>query len=742
MEIRYYRNYERHGQLAPEKVLENEVWIDVGNDLREGVYDCHQTGGEASALAAVVGHGEYLSTVKDYVAACEARNQIPEILFHIHVRPDLDCFAGMYAVIKMFERGAAGPAEAFRAETLGMMLDYVNQIDNGKKKILSEPTLYAYLIGLEAEVPEGSDKTEIICEESLRALGLVEEALNRRGQEIDLFRMPLENYIDVSGLGYYDAVKQGIAREAAFYLEDKKNDIVTFRKVEVLNRVTGKMDMVKAALWMQPSSGVNGYVFARETDDCMLTVRPVCVRGVDGSPITRAIIALNPNLPGAEDLTLLPLAEILEQWEQLEEEEEYRKSGGYRRDHSHARENIGYFARVPFSETSDPWYISKVGDLIDAPHLGSLIAYDVILSIIRNASAMAHRVDVLRFLEEEGGKVVPVRADASEQISFGDLYEWAGKATDPPEALPNQIHLLIRVKVDQAMLRRHNRLLAACCLNMVGKSDSVMSRNSILEMDYRTCLYTDQAITILVAADTENAALEELVGADILQSRLCLDLQNLLEQRQELRDIGSGLSEKIQTIGHDTTEIDRFNARIVRLSTRIERDELITDSLELMVYSFIRNMMGIQTLKKSVIASAQLLIKNAEQESDRETKQAREALEEARKREEESAQRRDARIQAGIGWVTVLAVFSAWIDAYDFIGKLSPDMDDGWRALMNYPTLFWFEILMACAILVVGIVAMIYVAKAWQDTFDSGSSQEEADPAKGDSAQDVFGQKQ
>ena len=161
-----------------------------------------------------------------------------------------------------------------------------------------------------------------------------------------------------------------------------------------------------------------------------------------------------------------------------------------------------------------------------------------------------------------------------------------------------------------------------------------------------------------------------------------------------------------------------------------------------MVYSFIRNMMGIQTLKKSVIASAQLLIKNAEQESDRETKQAREALEEARKREEESAQRRDARIQAGIGWVTVLAVFSAWIDAYDFIGKLSPDMDDGWRALMNYPTLFWFEIFMACAILVVGIVAMIYVAKAWQDTFDSGSSQEEADPAKGDSAQDVFGQKQ
>lgn len=73
--------------------------------------------------------------------------------------------------------------------------------------------------------------------------------------------------------------------------------------------------------------------------------------------------------------------------------------------------------------------------------------------------------------------------------------------------------------------------------------------------------------------------------------------------------------------------------------------------------------------------------------------------------------------QAGIGWVTVLAVFSAWIDAYDFLGKLSPDMEDGWHSLMNYPPLFLFELLMAIAILLVGIIAVIYVYKAWQDAF-------------------------
>lgn len=125
--------------------------------------------------------------------------------------------------------------------------------------------------------------------------------------------------------------------------------------------------------------------------------------------------------------------------------------------------------------------------------------------------------------------------------------------------------------------------------------------------------------------------------------------------------------------------------------------------------------MGIDILKESVLKSAQLLISNAEQERDREMKAAREKQEEARQKEEESSQRRDARIQAGIGWVTVLAVFSAWIDAYDFLGKLSPDMEDGWHSLMKYPPLFLFELLMAAAIWFVGIIAMIYVAKAWKE---------------------------
>lgn len=148
--------------------------------------------------------------------------------------------------------------------------------------------------------------------------------------------------------------------------------------------------------------------------------------------------------------------------------------------------------------------------------------------------------------------------------------------------------------------------------------------------------------------------------------------------------------------------------------------------------SLVHLKIGVDTLKDSVITSAELLIKNAEQQRDRELKQAREQMEEIQKREEEAAQKRAARIQAGIGWVTVLAVFSAWIDAYDFFGKFSPDMDDGWRALMQYPALFTFEVLMASVILLVGVIAIVYAAKAWQDTTEGKeeSAQDSgADPA-------------
>lgn len=80
------------------------------------------------------------------------------------------------------------------------------------------------------------------------------------------------------------------------------------------------------------------------------------------------------------------------------------------------------------------------------------------------------------------------------------------------------------------------------------------------------------------------------------------------------------LSDKIQILSENLEEIDKFNKQIVLLSTRIEEDNIIMDPLEQDVYAAVKSSFKIDELRKSVIDSANLLIKNAEQEEDKKEK--------------------------------------------------------------------------------------------------------------------------
>lgn len=161
---------------------------------------------------------------------------------------------------------------------------------------------------------------------------------------------------------------------------------------------------------------------------------------------------------------MMPMAEILEQCEQIEEEEVFRQQGIYRRDHSHSRDSFSHFSKPPFDKTSDPWYVSDCGDIIDAPRIGSLLSYSEILSMLENASPMVKRIGVVRFYAREG-EVVPVQEAESAEISLGSLYSWTDQAVSELESSEDQLHLFVRVAIDRDMLRHNNRLLTACCLS-------------------------------------------------------------------------------------------------------------------------------------------------------------------------------------------------------------------------------------------------------------------------------------
>lgn len=254
---------------------------------------------------------------------------------------------------------------------------------------------------------------------------------------------------------------------------------------------------------------------------------------------------------------------------------------------------------------------------------------------------------------------------------------------------------------------------------MVGKDDLEFCKDNILQIDYRTCLYVDQSITILVTTDEYNPLSNKLFCDHQLEkTRICIDLKNILGHQLELRNIGKNLSETIQKIIQESEEIDRFNEKIVLLNTKIEEDDLIADPIEQEIYKFIKKILDIGTLQKTVITSAQLLVKNAEQLRDRK-KTAEQQAQEIRKRKEiEQEEKQNSRIQAGIGFVTIFTIFSAWTDAFDFIAKFMPGSEEGWAAVLNcYPVLI-VEIIITIFILCLGCIAGKYILQAWKQTTD------------------------
>lgn len=714
MNVNFRYIFEKKGAIAPANILENNLWVDVGNTEKDGAFDHHQDGGFASAFECVMKRTDCYEGVNAYL---KSKHENAEVVIHVHEYPDIDCLFSIFAIKRMIQGGLSNPAEAFDKKILDILLDYVNKIDSGRGKCINLPTLYSYFCKIGAGIEDLQKRSQEYIDEGLNLLGLVIVKLEDSTEVVDLFETPLERYIDISTLKYYSDLQDDIQRlNFAAYQNDKKENRVIIKFVNLWNVVNRTMEPVKAAIWVDLPSGEDEYIFARNEDECVLTVYPYKIKADNSQEgLTRAIIALNPNLSKSKEFSLLPLAEVLEQCEQIEEELLYEQTRRYRRDHSRSRED-GRFSEIPFYETDDPWYIAEKGDIIDAPRADSIIPYSRILSIIENDSSMTKRAGFLRFAGESGSINIE-KAEELGEISFGELYKKTREKISEMQGDSSLQHLFAFVKIDSSMLRYSNNWLKACCLNMVGKSDLRFSKDNILQIDYRTCLYTDQSITTLVAIDRRNQSLSSLVDEQTLEnSRICVDLKNILEHQSKLRSIGVSLSETIQKITQESKEIDRFNEDLVRLSTRIEEDDLIANSLEQEVYAFIKDTLGIESLKSSVTTSAQLLIKNAEQLRDRKATEERHAQEVRKEIEDEKEAKRDSRIQAGIGLVTVFTVFSAWTDAFDFIAKFVPGNDGGWSDVFSCLPVLIIEIIVTMFILCLGCVAGKYVWQAWKGT--------------------------
>ncbi|MDD5832118.1 MAG: hypothetical protein PUC98_01330, partial [Clostridiales bacterium] len=792
MKFKFNYIFENHGTTIDKEVDENTVWIDIGGKLKMGMFDHHQhsrtkasdpsdSGAEycSSSFSCILNNPCFLEKLFLY---CRNNRENIEINIHTHKVPDLDNTASIFLLQRMLETGnlnSDDPEETLKTAfgnigVLDRLREYIDGIDGGHKKYVSRLTLYTYFqcISEKNRIDKYNANNLKILEDGVRLIELVFSALKSdTGNRIDLFEDVISSYLPTDRLDpdYFRSAREQVQRISSAYDEDKRNGNVEIKTISVWqkrksdslrpldeeNNIFIPTKKVKAAIWKKLPAADNEYCVAREQDKCMLTVYPRSIRLTttldipvrsDGNAqgkseasadnpdqtLTQVIIALNPDLDGYRDLTLLPLAEVLEQCEQSEEERYFMRYHCYRRDHSHSRDREdGRFSKAPFSETADPWYISEKGDIIDVPGVFSLISYDQILNIIENSCAMAAEVRVFHFRNTDGymengvykentgssaaasnsvtergntfsfenagngvvscneyfslekadkadirGNEKPARETAPKKymknISFGTLYEkiqsrigtkhsgykQAVRSADDGKASPEDCHLFIAVKIDPAMIKYSNSFLSSCCLNIVGKSRSEASDDNLMYIDYRTCMYTDHSVTVL-AADTGSRAFDRLMSTacqcmassenntetDKYDNKnhvqtypiICSDIRKNLEHKLALQYIGKELPDIIHRlklyatgakgISRENAEafssdsmynmIRSLNEKLVRLNSNIQRDAIIIDPLEQEVYSFINQVHGINSLKDSVITSAQFIIKDYEQLHDR-----------------------------------------------------------------------------------------------------------------------------
>ncbi len=475
--VKFIHVFEKNNVTAPAAVLENHIWAGVGNGLREGVFDFGPRDEVTSVFASVKRHPEFFAGAAEYLIsqkeAFAAQGMVPEIMIHTGWLPNLDVVLAV-TLIKgtlegIFREAVSGQImqpgveeqeqsytvrlvtdiweKLYTAQALEKLEDYITRINAGRHKYLAVPCLYGYYCKIGEPKDSGRDENGVsagnlskeaarrevhrrsilFVEEGSALLEKVIDAL-RADPSIDLFSTPVEEYLPDGWRPEHDSeTRERLDAMLTSYAADKDSGAVKISSVDVWNREERKFEPVKAAVWVKVASSEDEYAIARELDNCVLTVYPNRIRKNDGTgaETTSVIIALNPEIGGVEKYTLRPLAEILEQCEQLGEDALFASTGSYRRDRSGPRRTSGWFTEAPFSITRDPWYMLQNEDYITVPTGGSILPYELILSAVRNRSSMTREVSFLSFSSKSGSIRINREAAQDMPMSFGELYRYS-----------------------------------------------------------------------------------------------------------------------------------------------------------------------------------------------------------------------------------------------------------------------------------------------------------------------------
>ena len=598
-EINYTLIFEKHGELKRISG-DNHVWLDVGNSLENGFFDHHQNSEYKSAYSAVINN---LVGLKDLKASVDGGE---EAIIHLHEEPDLDCIASYYVVQYYLEHDEEETRnEFFNSVAVKTLEEYINDIDAGMNKNTAIPTLYAIFSNLDLDRQKSEETDRYIVEKGLELIEYALEAL-KKDKEINLSSHDCSKELAARGFDFNTQIKY-IAEQAKIYEEEKEDGTIIFEDIPVWTKdKDGKRESivkVPGAIWKRPSKSSNGYDYARK-EGKTITVVPREIKGYENSTTTSVFTSINPDIKGYENYTLRPVAEVIEQMEQMEEQKLYEREGGYRRDHSRPRELTGHLGEMPFAATSDPWYVKPGGDLFDAPRNGSLLDYDDILGVLRNNGSAVRDTYVIDV--EDNNKIL---LHPKENISISKWKQDVKKKINE-----SQHHIVVWGELDASIITKNNRILEAYCMNLVGRSFSEVKPDNIRFLDYRTCVYTDLKCTIFLTAAYEGMKKEDKVLSDIMdlsdensimESAILNDISKLVKHRNDLLKYGKRIGE-LQP--GDRKKVEGLNTDILSLSAQMQKDDMISNPVEREVYDFVKNEFDIAELKTSITEDIGIIV--------------------------------------------------------------------------------------------------------------------------------------
>ncbi|MCR5156357.1 MAG: hypothetical protein K6C96_06720 [Butyrivibrio sp.] len=613
-EERYTYKFEKQGlpTESTENVMSNEVWIDVGNSLKMGCFDHHQGNGISSSFSAVLNHPEYLANLRKSFDAGE------EIFVHMHEYPDIDCVSAFW-LIRQYLELTADEFQALNSEggVLSKLEEYVNSIDEGRNKEVSFPTIYAIFCKLGAGKPGNAHETHrTIADKGLKLIDFAVARL-KENTDTDLFTTDFERELSQEFHDECDRIRQ---QDNEIYEKEKANGTIDIRNLNVWTH-SHELKEVKTAIWNKVSEGHDGYAYARK-EGCVVTAFPQYVRDDEGS-FTKVMISVNRDIDkdGVYDLT--PVASLIEQMEQIEEKRLFIETGKYRRDYSKCRADKSQFSGKPFSVTSDPWYISESGDVTDSPREFSLIRYEDILEVLRNnGSNVKKSLGISYKWNSDRNKSVYSDDYARNNIPLTyweeDIRKWKDPESGAGAQMTEDAVRIIYAELDASLIRHNTEMLKAICMNVVGGTYHECCDEQFLFPDYRTCIYADLNYVIILTCSSgqsdlgeENALrlyLDTANGDSYRNSRLVKDIIELLDLRSSMLDISDDIS---KTAINDRKKIEKFNKRVLELSTQYQKVGIRNNYIEKSLCSFLIDKYELDRIRDSVTDEVSVLVGEA-----------------------------------------------------------------------------------------------------------------------------------